>query len=182
MKKKIKYLACILWNYIRFPLLYLFSNGKIYVNGMQLISPKSMIKLDKGCITIHGLNQIKEGTLIESVGGEIDIEDCFINRNCTIVSMENIKIKKGVTIAPNVCIYDHDHNMSLSGEMYIKAPVVIEEGAWIGANAVVLKGVTIGRNAIVAAGAVVTKDVMDGCVVGGVPATILNPNRRGEYE
>lgn len=31
-------------------------------------------------------------------------------------------------------------------------------------------GITIGNNVIVAAGAVVTKDVPDNCVVGGIPA------------
>ena len=32
---------------------------------------------------------------------------------------------------------------------------------------------TIGENAVVAAGAVVTKDVPDNCLVGGVPAKII---------
>ena len=44
---------------------------------------------------------------------------------------------------------------------------------WIGANATILAGVSIGENAVVAAGAVVTKDVQDGVVVGGVPAKII---------
>ena len=34
----------------------------------------------------------------------------------------------------------------------------------------IMPGVTIGNNVIIAAGAVVTKDVPDNCVVGGVPA------------
>ena len=50
------------------------------------------------------------------------------------------------------------------------APVCIKERAHIGANAVILPGVTIGADAIVAAGAVVSRDVMPGTVVGGVPA------------
>ena len=33
-----------------------------------------------------------------------------------------------------------------------------------------MPGVTIGPNAVVAAGAIVTKDVMEGDIVGGVPA------------
>ena len=40
-------------------------------------------------------------------------------------------------------------------------------------SAVILPGVTIGRHVVVAAGAVVTKDVPDNCVVGGIPAKIL---------
>ena len=52
-------------------------------------------------------------------------------------------------------------------------PIMIKDRAWIGANATILTGVTIGKNAVVAAGAVVTKDVPDNCMVGGVPAKII---------
>lgn len=46
----------------------------------------------------------------------------------------------------------------------------MEEGCWIGANATILCGVKIGKCAVVAAGSVVTKDVREYSVVGGVPA------------
>jgi acetyltransferase-like isoleucine patch superfamily enzyme len=36
-----------------------------------------------------------------------------------------------------------------------------------------LPGVTIGENAVVAAGAVVSKDVSDNTIVGGVPAKLI---------
>lgn len=49
----------------------------------------------------------------------------------------------------------------------------IKDCVWIGANATILIGVTIGKNAVVAAGAVVTKDVPDNCLVGGVPAKVI---------
>ena len=52
-------------------------------------------------------------------------------------------------------------------------PVIIEDGAWIGANAIVLPGVRIGTGAVVAASAVVTKDVEAFSIVGGVPAKII---------
>jgi acetyltransferase-like isoleucine patch superfamily enzyme len=53
------------------------------------------------------------------------------------------------------------------------AKIVIKKNAWIGAGATILPGVTIGENAIVAAGAVVTKDVFDNTIVGGVPAKLI---------
>lgn len=52
--------------------------------------------------------------------------------------------------------------------------VSIADDVWIGANAVILPGVNIGRHSVIAAGAVVTKDVPEGVVVGGVPARILH--------
>ncbi|MCR4858955.1 MAG: hypothetical protein K5890_12295 [Bacteroidales bacterium] len=42
-----------------------------------------------------------------------------------------------------------------------------------GCTFLALGGITIGENAIVAAGAVVTKDVPDNAVVGGVPAKVI---------
>lgn len=53
------------------------------------------------------------------------------------------------------------------------APVVVGEGAWIGARAVLMPGVTVGPGAVVAAGAVVTEDVAPNTVCGGVPARVL---------
>ena len=52
-------------------------------------------------------------------------------------------------------------------------PIVIEENAWIGMNCIILKGVRIGRNSIIAAGSVVTKDVPDNCIAGGVPCKFI---------
>lgn len=51
--------------------------------------------------------------------------------------------------------------------------VSIGNDVWIGANAIIMDGVKIGDGAIVAAGAVVTKDVPDYAIVGGVPAKII---------
>jgi acetyltransferase-like isoleucine patch superfamily enzyme len=53
------------------------------------------------------------------------------------------------------------------------AKIKIGNDVWIGARAIILDGVTIGDGVIVGAGAVVTKDVPDYAVVGGVPARVL---------
>ena len=53
------------------------------------------------------------------------------------------------------------------------APVTVEEDVWIGARVTLMSGVTIGRGCIIAAGAVVTKDIPDNSMVGGVPAKVL---------
>ena len=52
-------------------------------------------------------------------------------------------------------------------------PIHLKKNAWIGANATFLHGVAVGENAVVAAGAVVTTDVPDNTVVGGVPAKVI---------
>ena len=51
--------------------------------------------------------------------------------------------------------------------------ITIGNDVWIGGNVTILPGVNIGNNVIVAAGAVVTKDVPDNSLVGGVPAKVI---------
>lgn len=49
----------------------------------------------------------------------------------------------------------------------------IGSDVWIGARAFIRDGVKIGDGAVIAAGAIVTKDVPDYAVVGGVPAKLI---------
>jgi maltose O-acetyltransferase len=51
--------------------------------------------------------------------------------------------------------------------------VRIGDGAWLGSRTVILPGVRIGAGAVVAAGAVVTRDVPENVLVGGVPARLI---------
>ena len=51
--------------------------------------------------------------------------------------------------------------------------ITLGNDVWIGMNATILYGVKIGNGVTVASGAVVTQDVPDYCVVGGVPAKII---------
>jgi len=71
----------------------------------------------------------------------------------------------------NVDVVYHHHDVNI--HHVTSDDVVISDDVWIGANAVILPGVTIGRHAVIAAGAVVTKDVPDYTVVGGVPAKVI---------
>jgi acetyltransferase-like isoleucine patch superfamily enzyme len=71
-------------------------------------------------------------------------------------------------------------DVPIIGTDLVIKPVVVGYGADIGTNAVILPGVHIGAHAIVGAGAVVTHDVPEYAVVGGVPARILRSRRRAE--
>lgn len=51
--------------------------------------------------------------------------------------------------------------------------------AFIGAGAVLIPRINIARDVVVAAGAVVTKDVLAGQTVGGVPAKTMDAARKG---
>jgi|688.fasta_scaffold93571_4 maltose O-acetyltransferase len=58
--------------------------------------------------------------------------------------------------------------------------LTIGNDVWIGRRVMVMPGVRIGDGAIIAAGAVVTKDVPDYAIVGGVPAKVIRFRKSGE--
>ena len=107
-------------------------------------------------------------------GRNIFIGDNFTgNYNLTMLDIREIHIGDHVMIGPNTLITTVNHPLSPMGRrrhIGIAKPVIIGDDVWIGGNVTILPGVTIGHNVVVAAGAVVTKDVPDNCVVGGVPA------------
>ena len=52
-------------------------------------------------------------------------------------------------------------------------PIEVGDDVWIGYRAMIMPGVKIGNGAVIAAGAVVTKDVPNYAIVGGVPAKVI---------
>ena len=78
-----------------------------------------------------------------------------------------------VTIASYTKIVTGSHELNDCNFKAKFYPVVIKDYAWIGTGCIILQGVTIGKGAVVAAGSVVTKDVDDYTVVGGVPARFI---------
>ena len=51
--------------------------------------------------------------------------------------------------------------------------IILEDNVWLATGVAVMAGVTIGKNSVIAAGSVVTKDIPDGVLAGGVPARMI---------
>jgi acetyltransferase-like isoleucine patch superfamily enzyme len=105
-------------------------------------------------------------------------KECFLGDECLLDLAEEIRLGDRVTLAERVLILTHmnvgyrDHPLqALFPPM--AAPVVIERGAFVGANVTLLAGVRVGAGAFVAAGSVVTRDVPEGSLVAGVPARLV---------
>lgn len=110
-------------------------------------------------------------------GKNIHVGDTFLaNYNVTILDIGPVNIGHDVMIGPGTLITTVGHPLSPKGRRqhlgYMR-PVTIGNDVWIGGNVTILPGVTIGNNVVVAAGAVVSHDVPDNCVVGGVPAKVI---------
>lgn len=110
-------------------------------------------------------------------GRNIHVGEHFLaNYNVTILDIAPVTIGDHVMIGPNTLITTVNHPLSpQKRRQHIgqAKPVCIGRDVWIGGNCTILPGVTIGNNVVVAAGAVVTHDVPDHCVVGGVPASVI---------
>lgn len=101
-------------------------------------------------------------------------KNVFINFDCVFLDLGGITIEDGVLIAPKVSLLSEGHPIEPENRhALVPKAIHIKKNAWIGANATILQGVTIGENAIVAAGSVVSNDVPDNTIVGGVPAKII---------
>lgn len=104
--------------------------------------------------------------------------------NIFLSTKAKIFIKDHVLFGPNVTVISGNHTTDFIGKYISEITdeekrnnddenVVFEGDNWIGANATILKGVTVHTGAVVAAGAVVTKDVPEYSIVGGVPAKVI---------
>ena len=98
----------------------------------------------------------------------------FINFDCIFLDLGGIIIDDNVLIAPKVSLLTEAHPTSPENRHSLVAkPIHIKRNVWIGANATVLQGVTIGENSIIAAGSVVSQDVPDNTIAGGIPAKVI---------
>lgn len=97
----------------------------------------------------------------------------FLNFNCVILDVVEVKIGDATQIGPGVQILTADHPRD-PGERSTGAEwgrrISIGRNVWIGGGAIVLPGITIGDDAIVGAGSVVTRNVPPGATVVGNPA------------
>lgn len=106
--------------------------------------------------------------------GNIKIgEDSIIGEGIVLDGRGKLVIGNHVDIASEVMIYNAQHDVKDSAFKAIQAPVIIEDYVFIGPRAIILPGITVKKGAVVGAGAVVTKDVEEGEIVGGVPAKTI---------
>ena len=114
---------------------------------------------------------------INNAVGDVTIGDYTrIGIHCTLIGP--VCIGNHVNLAQGITVTALNHNFEDSSKRIDEQgvstkPVVIGDDVWIGTNAVILPGVTIGSHCVVAAGAVVTKDIPDHTLVGGVPAKVI---------
>ncbi len=95
-----------------------------------------------------------------------------------IAAQGGVVIGREVIMGPGVSIFSEDHifsrtDLPIRSQGEARARVIIEDNCWIGSCVTILKGVRIGHGSVIAAGSVVTKDVVAGSLMAGVPAAFV---------
>lgn len=96
----------------------------------------------------------------------------FIGQNVYFDSLaiQNITVGEHSYITQNVSILTHFYG---TDRHFYFGNVTIGNNTFIGMNTLISKPVNIGNNCIVVAGAVITKDIPDNVLAGGIPCKII---------
>lgn len=127
-------------------------------------------------------SMVHMGAKFFNPGGVVIGEDTIIGESVFLDGRAKLKIGSHVDIASEVMIYNSEHDLEDPNFKAINADVEIEDYVFIGPRAIILPGVKIGTGAVVGAGAVVTKDVLAGSIVGGVPAKIIGKRKLKDFK
>jgi len=112
-------------------------------------------------------------------GRNIELGDgVFLNRDVMLDDRAALAIGDHAMIAAGAVIETHSHafddfSMPIPHAGRTYAPVSIGSNTLLGYKVAVMAGINIGNRCVVAANSVVTKDVPDRTIVGGVPARVI---------
>ena len=123
-------------------------------------------------------NQIGENSIIYNQLTVVCPKNVTIGKNVTVMNGVLLMSAGGITIEDNVMIAANVQLISNNHDPYDRyiitcKPILIKEGAWIGAGVTILPGVTIGKYAIIGANSLVSKNIPDYGVAVGSPAKVI---------
>lgn len=138
--------------------------------GVLKMNENSEINVENNFIIYSGCQ------ILVNSNAKLNLGSGYINRNAKIRCFSEINIGNDVAIGENFTIWDTDAHVIIGKENEMTKPIKIGNHVWIGTNVTVLKGVNIGDGAIVAAGSVVSRDIPQKSLAGGVPAKVIKQN------
>ena len=165
---------------LRWAWLKLRWRGRLRTDGVCFVGPGVTFEIGRGA-TVHlgRWSWIGHGCKIRAHEGEVRIgAKTVLGQECTISAFQHVSVGRECILADRVMLIDFDHGVvdveqPIRVQGIYKRDVRVGNNVWVGYGACFLRGVTVGDNCIVGTSAVVTRDVPDDAVAGGVPARVL---------
>lgn len=123
-------------------------------------------KIGKGLV-------IKNNVVVKSPWFLTVGDHCWLGEGCWIDNLDKVAIGSNVCVSQGALLLTGNHNYKVATMPYRNAPIVLEDGVWVGANSTVCPGVTMRENSMLAVGSVATKDTDAGWIYQGNPAVKL---------
>jgi len=97
----------------------------------------------------------------------------WIGEDCWIDNLAPVRIGSNVCVSQGAYLCTGNHNWSDPSFGLIVRPILIQDGAWVGAKAVLCPGVEVDEGAVAAAGSVVTGHLSPYSIYAGNPAVLV---------
>ena len=165
---------------------FLTSYGsRLRTDGIAFIAPDVSLQIGpKGRVELGRWSWLGHGTKVRCHEGFVSIgAKTVLGQECTISAFQHVSIGRECVIADRVMMIDFDHGVvdverPIREQGIYKRDVRVGHNVWIGYGACILRGVSVGDNAIIGTNSVVTNDVPDNAVVGGVPARLIRMRKQ----
>ncbi len=121
-------------------------------------------KIGRGVVIKPGVN-IKYPWLL-TIG-----DYSWIGEDVWIDNLAQVEIGSNCCVSQGAMLLCGNHNYRLPTFDLMVKPIIVNDGAWIGAKSVVCPGVTVGCDSILTVGSMATSDLVAGKIYQGCPAT-----------
>lgn len=118
------------------------------------------------------------------INGTLTIGDnVFMNNDCSVNCLGEIKIGNDCLFGEGVKIYDHNHVFSqldipVREQGYSIGKVEIGNNCWIGTNTIILNNVTIGDDVVIGANCLIYKNIPAGVIVKSKSENVITQRNR----
>lgn len=121
-------------------------------------------------VTVYGRFTYYHAENIKIGHGTTINEGVVINARSEIVIGKDVRLSNYSQLQAGGLVYE---NKTDARKVHNQGSIIIGDNTWIGSGAIITMGCRVGKNCVIAANAVVTKDVADNSMVGGVPAKLI---------
>jgi acetyltransferase-like isoleucine patch superfamily enzyme len=154
--------------------------GRLQTDGICFVCPNVQFEIGRHAkLHIGRWAWVGHGSKLRVHEGEVRIgAKTVMGQECTISAFQHVSIGRECIVADRVMLIDFDHGVveverPIRLQGIYKRDVRVGHNVWIGYGACILRGVTVGDNSVIGTSAVVTDDVPENAIVGGIPARVI---------